>query len=321
LTDTKLTNYMHRFNEPKSKKTTAAFNDEYDNPSTFRMQFMKDVIEPAIPYAGYTSETEHAALLKQAKVKLSQMNFFSHSFGAVVVAETFDYMQSMLKNKGYTPKEAGECLSCMGKLNVGNPYHITEDRSRVPGMDFNSAIDQITEKHKNIPATRDSEVLVIDRIGDSLQLCPLIGNTFVPTAQLQATCHADEQERATFTSRMKPGGGKPDKPSPWDIIIGDISDNQGHALQLYMYKDCTRLDPERARARTTGQAYPGAETANRFMVDLFESSAQAVAKQTPRDTRAIVTRFHEELAPPAVRNALGEALRASQADFERHFHR
>ncbi len=317
MTDTKLTNYMHRFKD----NAKPDYHTEHDAPTTFGMQFLKDVIEPAIPYAGWTSDAEHAKLLAQTKVKLSQYNFFAHSLGTVVLSETFGHMEQMLQQKGYTADEARDCLNCMGKLNVGNPYHITEEHSKVPGVDFNSALDRRAEAHNNIPQTRDSQVLVIDRIGESLQLCPLIGSDAVNTISLKATPDATPEERKSFTTKYTPGAGKPSRPDPWELVVGDVSDPSYHALQLYMYKDRTRLDPANGRARSTSQAYPGAEVANRYMVDLFESSAAAASTGKPRDTREIVARMHEELSPPSVRDALGASLKATQDRFDSHFSR
>ncbi len=312
FTDTKLTNYMLRYNQRVTEGTTHnGYHDEFDAPQTFGMQLLKDIIEPHIPYIAFHDDTSRAQAILDTKIKLSQFNFFAHSFGTVVLAETFDYLHTMLEEKGFTQAEACEAMACMGKLNVGNSYHITEQHCTVPGIDFNSALDRIARKYNTAPTVRDSNVLITERLGNGLQLWPLIGSNSVPVAKIKA----------------KPGiqlqGFEPGNITlphdQYDVTVDEIGDNNQHALQIYMYKDRVQVDLANNRARILGQATPGAEIANRFMMDLFISSSEAVWSGVPRDTLSLVKKIEIELADPLVRDQLAKDLEVSQEKFFEKF--
>jgi len=305
ITDTKLSNYMHKFRSGLPDD----FSGEKEQPTTYGMQLLIDVLTPAIPYAAYTNDAEHKKLFQQAKQNLSRLNFFSHSFGSMVVAEASHYLPQLMESKGFTHEEGLEALRCMGRLSVGAPYHIAPEFSTIPGIDFNSALDRLTEKYRNIPAQHDSKVLVMEKVGESLLFCPLTGKNTVPIVWLIPTSEATEEERRTFTTRLNP-----QKKSPWEEIHEEISDANCHALQLYMYNHRLQIDATKNRQRQTGQAFPGAEVTSNFMSDLFETSANSIATGIPRDTRILVNRIAETLKTPESRNRLAEAMEVANRD-------
>lgn len=320
FTDTQIRNYIHKFNDrikangSRRKPEPIDYHAEYENPSSFGMQLLKEAIGSSIPSVTWMNDGERDQAVQQAKNKLSQYNFFGHSFGTIIIAEAMEHMQAMLQDKGFTAKEIDECMHCMGRLNVGNSYHVTEQHAQVPGIEYNSALDRIAVDHKNIPdpMDRDSSVALMERVGNSLKFSPLVGSDTVDTARIKATDDADDDERRTFTSKVSRGANGP---QAWTSEIVEVSDRNTHALPLYMYSENMHLDPEHGRGRFTSQAFPGAEVVNGYMRDLMESSLESARTGRERNTSAIIDGLESKLATPEARDALAVSLQTVQDRF------
>jgi hypothetical protein len=321
-TGVNLTNYMHHARDNPENMGGMPLDEERHEPTTFGMQLLKDLVLPQIPsYAAYVNEDEYEKLLMQARLKVSQFNFLNHSFGTMIMAQAEHYLPKIIKEYGYHPQDVESIVNSLSKINIANQYKVTPETSTIPGIDYNSAKDEICNEYGNLSQNDKSDILSMERIGKSLQFCPMIGDTKVDIAKITPTADSTDHERKTMTSKWPAVKERGDKPSPWKLDLQDVSDTRRHALQLYLFNDRLQLDLKNSRARYTSQAFPGAAEINEFMEKMHETSAKSAQSGIPRDTESSIAALESSLKSDAARQALKDSWEANKQRFESHFAR